>query len=238
MGRFKHLVDFPAGMEGFRAKYHLLQGVALRYCALDQIVIDRKEGEVVIPMIAFIKGGMTLLTAREDLPPVELPFQRIPCEVVVSREETTFSRLSLEAEIDQFHLEEEGEAPERLVELSNYEVDFDRSSTAHPSRLVVAQVGNSSEEEEDMTSNSMRGLKDFIAGRNKGSSSKENPRLELDGAALPWNSSIREFQRGHAYHMVEALERPILLPKDMEALRKIRQPELFLSLKRDLAFAI
>ena len=36
MGRFKYHVDFPAGMEGFRAKYHILQGVALRYCALDQ----------------------------------------------------------------------------------------------------------------------------------------------------------------------------------------------------------
>ena len=60
MGRFKHLVDSPAGMEGFRAKYHIPQGVALWYCVLDQIVIDRKEGEVVIPMIAFIEGGMTL----------------------------------------------------------------------------------------------------------------------------------------------------------------------------------
>ena len=64
MGRFKHLVDFPAGMEGFRAKYHIPRGVALRYCAPDQIVTDRKEGEVVIPMIAFIEGGMTLLMGR------------------------------------------------------------------------------------------------------------------------------------------------------------------------------
>ena len=29
MGQFKHLVDSPAGMEGFRAKYHIPQGVAL-----------------------------------------------------------------------------------------------------------------------------------------------------------------------------------------------------------------
>nr|POE89619.1 hypothetical protein CFP56_02337 [Quercus suber] len=60
MGRFKDLVDTLAGMEGFRAKYHIPQGVALRYYAPDQIVIDRKEGEVVIPMITFIEGGMTL----------------------------------------------------------------------------------------------------------------------------------------------------------------------------------
>ena len=60
MGRFKHLVDTPVGMEGFKAKYHISQGVALQYCALDQILTDRKDGEVVIPMIAFIKGGMML----------------------------------------------------------------------------------------------------------------------------------------------------------------------------------
>ena len=34
--------------------------------------------------------------------------------------------------------------------------------------------------------------------------------------------------------MAEVLERSILLPMDMEALRKIRQLELFLSLKKDL----
>ena len=53
-----------------------------------------------------------------------------------------------------------------------------------------------------------------------------NPKLELDGVAFPYNSSIREFQRGHAYHVAEVLERLILLPKDMEALRKIWQQEL------------
>jgi len=60
MGRFKHLVDSPADMEDFRAKYHILQGVALQYCAPDWIVTDRNEVEVVIPMITFIEGGMTL----------------------------------------------------------------------------------------------------------------------------------------------------------------------------------
>ena len=64
MGRCKHLVDSNAGMEGFRAKYHIPQGVALQYCAPDQIVTHREEGEVVIPMIAFIEGGMTLPMGR------------------------------------------------------------------------------------------------------------------------------------------------------------------------------
>ena len=64
MGRFKHLVDSDASMEGFRAKYHIPQGVALQYCALDQIVTNREEGEVVISMIAFIEGGMTIPIGR------------------------------------------------------------------------------------------------------------------------------------------------------------------------------
>ena len=35
--------------------------------------------------------------------------------------------------------------------------------------------------------------------------------------------------------MVEALEQPLLLPKDVDAARKVKQHELFMSLKRDLA---
>jgi len=38
MGRFKHLVDSPAGMEGFRAKYCIPQGVGLEYCPPDQVL--------------------------------------------------------------------------------------------------------------------------------------------------------------------------------------------------------
>ena len=60
MGRFKHLVDSTTGMKGFGAKYHILQGVGLRYCAPNQIITNRKEGEVVIPVITFIEGGITL----------------------------------------------------------------------------------------------------------------------------------------------------------------------------------
>ena len=64
MGRFKHLVDSPAGMDGFRAKYHIPQGVGLQYCPSDQILTNREVGEVVIPIIAFIEGGMTLPMGR------------------------------------------------------------------------------------------------------------------------------------------------------------------------------
>ena len=60
MGRFKHLVDSNSDMEGFKARYHIPQGIALQYCAPDQILTDKREGEVVVPIIAFIEGGMTL----------------------------------------------------------------------------------------------------------------------------------------------------------------------------------
>ena len=64
MGRFKYLVDSLVDMEGFKAKYHILQEVALRYYAPDRIVTNRREGEVVIPMIIFIEGGMMLPMGR------------------------------------------------------------------------------------------------------------------------------------------------------------------------------
>ena len=62
-----------------------------------------------------------------------------------------------------------------------------------------------------------------------------SPWLEVDGPPIPWNASVREFQRGRAGYIAEALEQPLLLPKDMDAYRRFSQNDLFLSLKRDLA---
>ena len=46
--------------------------------------------------------------ARDDLPPIALPLQRIlPKTVAALEEEIAFSHLSLEEEIDKFHFEEE-----------------------------------------------------------------------------------------------------------------------------------
>ena len=64
MGRFKHLVDSLVKIKAFKAKYHIPQEVALGYCAPDQLLTHREEGEVIIPMIAFIVGGMTLPMGR------------------------------------------------------------------------------------------------------------------------------------------------------------------------------
>ena len=57
----------------------------------------------------------------------------------------------------------------------------------------------------------------------------------MDGAAIPWNASVKEFQRGHSAYIAGALEQPLLLPKDMDAIRKLKQQDLFMPLKRDLA---
>ena len=60
-------------------------------------------------------------------------------------------------------------------------------------------------------------------------------KLEVDGAPIAWDASLRHCRRGHAGHIAEALEQPFLLPKDMEAYRSFTHPELFLSHKRNLA---
>ena len=60
MGRFTSLVDSPLKIELFKEKYHIPQEVGLRYCSIEQIVTNREGGEVIIPMIAFIEGGMIL----------------------------------------------------------------------------------------------------------------------------------------------------------------------------------
>ena len=62
-----------------------------------------------------------------------------------------------------------------------------------------------------------------------------SPKLEVDGVPIAWDSFLRHYRRGHAGHVAEALEQPLLLSKDMESYRSFTQPEFFLSLKRDLA---
>ena len=121
--------------------------------------------------------------ARYDLPLVELPPQHSPREIASPREETASSRLSIEANIDQFQLEEEG-ALERPVELSNSKVEFDRLFVAHSPRFTVVRVNTSSEEEE-MALNPRRGLRDLVASR-KGSSSRDGLKVQLPpNPALP-----------------------------------------------------
>ena len=51
-------------MEAFRARHRILPGVVLEYCPSNRVLTDRDVGEVVIPMIAFIEGGMMLPMRR------------------------------------------------------------------------------------------------------------------------------------------------------------------------------
>ena len=64
MGRFKYLVDSPDSMENFRGRYNIPPRVGLEYCPPDRVLKNRRGGEVVIPMISFIEGGMTLPMGR------------------------------------------------------------------------------------------------------------------------------------------------------------------------------
>ena len=60
MGRFSYLVDSKEGIESFRAQYRIPPGVFIRYCKEGEWHKKRQEGEVVIPMISFIEGGMRI----------------------------------------------------------------------------------------------------------------------------------------------------------------------------------
>ena len=64
MGKLDKLVNSPASMEGFKAKYRIPPEVGLEYCPLEEVIIKRKTGEVVIPVIAFVEGGMTIPMGR------------------------------------------------------------------------------------------------------------------------------------------------------------------------------
>ena len=64
MGRFQRLVKTPVLIELFKEKYHMPQEVSIRYCSTEGLAFDREVGEVTIPMIAFIEGGMTIPMGR------------------------------------------------------------------------------------------------------------------------------------------------------------------------------
>ena len=54
MGRFKKLVELEEAMEKFVAVYKIPNNVGLRYCKEGDWHIMKREGEVVIPTIAFL----------------------------------------------------------------------------------------------------------------------------------------------------------------------------------------
>ena len=62
-----------------------------------------------------------------------------------------------------------------------------------------------------------------------------SPKLEVDCVPIAYDATLRHYHGGHAGLVAEALEQPLLLPKDIEAYRNFNHLELFLPLKRDLA---
>ena len=62
-----------------------------------------------------------------------------------------------------------------------------------------------------------------------------SPVLEVDGMPIAYDATLRHYRGGHTGLMAEALQQPLLLPQDMAAYRSFNHPDLFLSLKRDLA---
>ena len=64
MGRFERLVKTPALIELFKEKYHIPQKVSIQYCSTEGVAFDQEVEEVIIPMIAFIEGGMTIPMGR------------------------------------------------------------------------------------------------------------------------------------------------------------------------------
>ena len=123
--------------------------------------------------------------AQRDLPPVQPPVQRVPQEVVAPKEEIDSTHSSLEAEIDHFRFNEEGEVPTRPVELSDSDLDLDRFSAAHSPRLIVARIDTSQEiEEEGMDLKPRSGLRALCPTGIKGNPPKMPLRCKLLPASL------------------------------------------------------
>ena len=78
-----------------------------------------------------------------------VPLQQVPLQAAAAKEEIAFSCLSLDKEIERFHFDEEEGVSERHVQLLDSKTESDRLSAAHPLKLIITQVTNSSEEEEE-----------------------------------------------------------------------------------------
>jgi len=61
------------------------------------------------------------------------------------------------------------------------------------------------------------------------------PSMVLDGAPLPRDASIKDFQQGKVGYVANTVEQALLLSADMADLRSMRKHEVFLNLKKDLA---
>ena len=84
-------------------------------------------------------------------------------------------------------------------------------------------------------SSSMDNREDALVAQVRRLARTWSPVLEVDGMSIAFDATLRHYRGGHAGLLTEALEQPLLLPQDMVAYRRFNHPDLFLSLKRDLA---
>ena len=104
------------------------------------------------PRLAQIDMSLPDFLAQEDLPPIELPLQRVLLEAAVLREEIASSCLLLKVEINQFYFEEDSEErADPIIQLPDSKDELDKHFTAHSPRLIVAHVDPNSEEYEERT---------------------------------------------------------------------------------------
>ena len=73
---------------------------------------------------------------------------------------------------------------EEPVKIPDSEGELNRASVAHSPQLIITEIDSISEEEDLMSLNPRKGLRDLMAGRNKGLSSKEIPKSQ-DPTNLP-----------------------------------------------------
>ena len=80
-----------------------------------------------------------------------------------------------------------------------------------------------SQDQRSRRSNSVESREDPPVAQVRRPSPIWSPKLEVDGVPFAWDTSIRHYHGGHAGHAAEALEQPLLLPKDIEAYRHFGQ---------------
>ena len=129
------------------------------------------------PKLCRIDVSILEFLAHEDIVPVGIPLIPILPVEIAPREETASSHLSFEEEIDKFRLKKKEGQGDQIIPISDAEDEPDRLSGVHAPILMVAHLNSSFEEkEEEMALNQRKGLRDLMAGRNKGSTSKEIPK--------------------------------------------------------------
>ena len=132
--------------------------------------------------MAHIDVSMPGFLAQRDLPPVVLPLQQVFLEATVApREEISSSRLSLKEEIASSRLSLKETQGAQIVHISDAEDEPDRYLSVHTPILVIARPDGTSEKEVDEMALiwENKSLRDFMAARNKGSTSQEVPKSQV-----------------------------------------------------------